>query len=161
MYKSMMRMAPRRPILSAQLAAQNPVTRMRVYAKPPMPPGPQIASNPAARYYPYPVYTAPTTSRSTGPRHSGVYRALTASDRVYLSDRANHMRNVFFSFNPASAWILTPDQIALIAGMAATGLLGDDGDAGTKKARKFAQAMEFASNWLETHQFGAAPTPYG
>ncbi len=240
MYKSMMRMAPRRPILQSQLAAQRnpgPVVDWRTFewmpatffdgppsptarrwikllspvAGPGIPPGGGLPGSPALPPggVPIPYYNAilftqsgaqqrnvtvmlnriqlpgggsrieaaivpingfgssssarrlrssGATRNANPPRHSGVYRALTASDRNYLTNRVEHMRNVFFTFAEQSSGILNPDQIGFIAAMAATGLLGDDG--GTPQhERKFMQALEFASNWLETHQVG--PIPFG
>ncbi len=132
MYKSMFRMTARRPIRAAQLAEQdafmNPPARLRMYAKLPAPAPLQVAN--------------PT---------SGVYRALSPSDKTYLADRVNHMRNVYWHFAEQPSSVLNPDQIGFLAVMAATGLLGDDGDAGTRHARKFGQAVEYASAWLASH----------
>ncbi len=91
------------------------------------------------------------------PKYSGVFRMLTAADKAWLADRAKHMRNVYYHYvNPSTA-TLTPEAIEFIAGMAATGLLGDDGDAGTRHALKFKSAMNYASMWLATNQIGPVP----
>jgi hypothetical protein len=132
MYKSMFKMASRHPIRYAQLAALGAVAT-------PMPTTP----------------VAPMRSEvPSPPRRSGAYRALTTSDKAYLANRAERMRNVYFFFAESSTSRLNPDQIGFIASMAATGLLGDDGDAGTRHARKFGQAIQYASAWLRDHQLG-------